>query len=106
MRLTILGIVLPVAMTLAAAPSQRVPSVADVMKRVGAYVDGYGERAAIVVATEHYTQTANRAAPSMPESRRIVAEFAIVKLETARGWQGFRDVVEVDGTPLPDREDR
>ena len=82
------------------------PSVKDVMRRVAGYVDAYGPRASIVVATEHYTQQARRAAPSMPEKRQIVAEFAIVKVDRDRGWQGFRDVIEVDGTRLPDRDDR
>ena len=89
-----------------ALPAEQRPlSVKDVIGRVGAYVDRYGERASIVVATEHYTQQARRVA-SMPEQRKIVADFAIVKLDTARGWQGFRDVIEVDGTQLPDRDDR
>lgn len=100
------GLAVPEVSGVVAAASQRTPSVNDVMRRVAAYVDAYGERASIVVATEHYTQQARRAAPSMPEQRKIVAEFAIVKVDRARGWQGFRDVVEVDGTPLPDREDR
>jgi hypothetical protein len=86
--------------------AQAPPSVKDVMRRVAAYVDAYGARASVVVATEHYTQQARRIAPSMPEKRQIVADFAIVKVEGMRGWQGFRDVLEVDGTRLPDRDDR
>lgn len=88
------------------AQAQAPPSVKDVMRRVAAYVDAYGERASIVVATEHYDQQARRTAPSMPEKRQIVAEFAIVKVDGERGWQGFRDVIEVDGSRLPDRDDR
>ena len=76
------------------------------MRRVAAYVDAYGERAAIVVATERYTQktTGNTNAPQL--DRQLVAEFALVKVDTASGWLGFRDVLEVDGRQLPDREDR
>lgn len=98
---------------------QRTPSVNDVMHRVAAYVDAYGEKASIVVATEHYTQQARssygptgpamRRVPTSPGRlimRRIVADFAIVKVETLRGWQGFRDVVEVDGHRVTDRDDR
>jgi hypothetical protein len=88
-----------------AAPSAQ-PSVKDVMRRVAAYVDSYGERAAIVVATERYTQktTGNTDAPRL--ERRLVAEFALVKVDVASGWIGFRDVLEVDGRTLPDREER
>jgi hypothetical protein len=80
-------------------------SVKDVMARVAAYVDSYGTRASIVVATEHYTQEAQRV-KRMPETRLLVSDFAIVKVAGMHGWQGFRDVIEVDGTRLPDRDDR
>jgi len=109
-------------LTIGAAPpvatKQRTPSVDDVMRRVAAYVDAYGEKAAIVVATEHYTQQARSSygvtgrtmrqsnAAGDPAVRHIVADFAIVKVETLRGWQGFRDVVEVDGQRVSDRDDR
>lgn len=77
------------------------------MRRVGAYVDAYGQRASIVVATEHYTQQSRSMTIGYePTMRRILADFAIVKVDTLRGWQGFRDVVEVDGERLPDRDDR
>ena len=85
--------------------NQRPPSVNDVMRRVAAYVDAYGERASIVVATERYTQRSRRVS-GMPEQRQLVADFAIVKVAGTRGWQGFRDVIEVDGSPLADREGR
>ena len=85
--------------------SQRTPSVKDVMRRVAAYVDSYGERAAIVVATERYTQEA-RSGGAEPGRRRILADFAIVRVDALRGWQGFRDVLEVDGEQVADRDDR
>lgn len=90
-----------------AAARQKTPSVTDVMRRVAAYVDSYGERAAIVVATERYTQQSRSMTIGYePTMRRIVADFAIVKVDTLRGWQGFRDVVEVDGVSVGDRDDR
>jgi hypothetical protein len=87
--------------------AQRTPSVKDVMRRVGEYVDAYGQRASIVVATEHYTQQA-RSTTIGPEPtvRRILADFAIVRVDALRGWQGFRDVVEVDGQRVADRDGR
>jgi len=86
---------------------QAIPSVHDVMRLVAAYVDSYGEKASIVVATEHYTQRSRSMTIGYePAQRRILADFAIVKVDMRRGWQGFRDVLEVDGERLPDREDR
>jgi hypothetical protein len=81
------------------------PSLKDVVHRMGAYVDAYGEKASIVVATERYTQEAHSNAT--PATRRVlVSDFAIVKVEGIRGWMGFRDVREVDGHAVEDREDR
>lgn len=84
----------------------RVPSVKDVMRRVADYVSAYGEKAAIVVGTERYEQETNGDTADARRTRATIAEFAIVKVETIRGWLGFRDVIEVDGRRLTDRDDR
>jgi hypothetical protein len=73
---------------------------------MGAYVQSYGEKASIVVATERYTQEARTGDQAAPERRHTVADFAIVKAEGFGGWVGFRDVVEADGTGIPDRQGR
>ena len=88
------------------AAAQRTLSVQDVMRRVAAYVDSYGERASVVVASERYTQEASSGGSDVPERRSILADFAIVRVGGLHGWQGYRDVIEVDGKTLPDREDR
>jgi hypothetical protein len=82
------------------------PSVKDVMRRVGAYVDAYGQRASIVVASERYTQRTAGSTNHFHGQRTVIAEFAIVRVDAVDGWQGFRDVIEVDGRPLGDRQDR
>ena len=33
--------------------------------------------------------------------RKLVAELALFKTNDATGWVGFRDVVAVDGKPIP-----
>lgn len=82
------------------------PSLKTVMRRAAAYVDAYGQKASIVVATERYTQrlTTDRSDPTA--ERSLVAEFAIVRAEANHEWIGFRDVIEVDGKRIGDREDR
>jgi hypothetical protein len=82
------------------------PSLKDVVRRMSAYVQAYGEKASIVVATERYTQQVSVSNRPVPERRDTVADFAIVKAEGLGGWVGFRDVVEADGTRIPDREGR
>jgi hypothetical protein len=81
------------------------PSLKDVVRRMGAYVAAYGEKASIVVATEHYKQHASGTA-IVQETRASVADFALVQARGLGGWVGFRDVVEVDGARITDREDR
>jgi hypothetical protein len=103
----VLGIVLacgPVAS--AGAHAQATLSLKDVMKRVEAYVASYGEKASIVVCTERYNQQAQGSGMSVDTRRALVSDFAIVKADTIRGWLGFRDVLEVDGHRVSDREDR
>ena len=76
----------------------------EVMTRVGAYVAAYGEKTSVVVAREVYVQGFTIAGGPGDRPRALVAEFAIVR--TGDGWTGFRDVIEVDGTPVHDRPDR
>ena len=94
-----------VALLVVPRPHTGEPSLKDVMRRVAAYVQSFGQKAAIVVATERYTQEV--VSTEVPrQSRVVVADFAIVKPEHLGAWIGYRDVIEVDGRRLADREDR
>lgn len=109
MRYRLQLIIAFIAAAATAATAQVPPdsSLAPVLARMGAYISSYGEKAALVVAIEEYTQTVmfeGAAAPTPP--RRLIAEFAIVKAGDGSGWVGFRDVVEVNGTAIADRRDR
>jgi hypothetical protein len=80
-------------------------SLKDVTRRVGAYVDGYGDRASIVVCTETYEQHADSSQTSA-QTRTLVSDFALVYADALHGWLGFRDVIEVGHRAVQDREDR
>ncbi|PYR90398.1 MAG: hypothetical protein DMF84_21025 [Acidobacteria bacterium] len=86
--------------------ADQAPSLKTVVRRVAAYVQAYGEKASIVVATERYTQDVTSNSAAARRYRAVVAEFAIVKIAGLGDWVGFRDVVEVDGRRITDREDR
>jgi hypothetical protein len=88
------------------SPERDKPSLKDVVQRVTGYVEAYGEKASIVVATERYTQKLVSAAKGQLDARVMVADFAIVKADANHTWIGFRDVIEVDGKPLTDRDNR
>lgn len=81
------------------------PALEEVLLRVGAYVAGYGEQAAVVVATEKYTQSIQWSDQAPMRPLQLEAEFAIVRV-SGGGWTGFRDVVAVDGKPVHDRRNR
>jgi hypothetical protein len=95
-----------VVLMVVARPAADEPSLEDVVRRMGAYVRTYGEKASIVVATERFTQHVNGSRPVPIDHRVTVADFAIVKAEGLGGWVGFRDVVEVDGARITDHQDR
>lgn len=82
------------------------PSLKDVVRRMSTYVQSYGEKASIFVATEHYTQHVTGGDRPAPEDRVTIADFAIVRAEGLGGWVGFRDVLEADGTRIADHADR
>ena len=95
------------AVVFSCAPiSAQEPSATDLMARVGAYAAAYGEKSSVVVAQESYTQQVTvEGAADVVRPIKLVAEFAIVKLQGG-GWTGFRDVVEYNGEKVQDRNDR
>ena len=91
----------------AASPTpRRDPELEAVLQRVGQYMEGYGEKASLIIATEHYEQRFPDAPLGQPSERKLLAELALFKSNDATGWIGFRDVVEVNGKPVSDRQDR
>ena len=84
----------------ASAAAQTTPSLRDVVARLAEYMRAYAQDYAATIADEHYTQSAGR------RSAVLDSEFGIVRLPGNAQWLGFRDVVRVDGKPVPDRESR
>lgn len=120
-----LSLCLPLALTLVAPltearngdPSRGLP---DLLARAAGYVSRYEQELGQVVAREDYTQRTSRlrsaGSPGLllrraarsyrvdAEKRQLVSDFLLIY--GAHGWQGFRDVLEVDGEQVRDREDR
>lgn len=119
-----------------AAPSSAGSAeAASLMQRVASYVDEYGTRASVIIAVEHYKQSASNTRTTVPsfapirggtrggppviatgtpdavqvrtQSGKLVSELALVRNEKqVGGWLAFRDVIEANGKPVPDRKDR
>jgi len=90
---------------LAASLSAQEPTLEQVLERVGKYVASYGEKAAVVVASEKYSQTVLVDGADMGRPKDLKAEFAIVRV-AGGAWTGYRDVIEYEGKPVQDRKDR
>ena len=84
-----------------AGASQTTPAD-ETLRRATVYMDEFVARFANVVAEEHYVQET-----SVPRRHREMhSDFLMVKTEGSNDWLQFRDVFEVDGQPVRDRQDR
>jgi hypothetical protein len=75
-----------------------------VLARAGRYVVQYGEELSLIIGVEHYSQWLTSSDFRHPVMRTLVSEFALVRIPD--DWLGFRDVFEVDGTAVHDRQGR
>ena len=96
---------------LALAPRQEA-DLKTLLQRAGEYAAAYHERFTALVADEHYVQ---RTGPDLrgpaqgrslvEKERTLTSEYVIVRDFAGEGsWVGVRDVLEVDGQPVADRE--
>lgn len=93
----------PVAASVASY-STPAKTVEELLQRVGRYCLEYGEQMSLVIGVERYAQWMQNEDAPRPVAKTLVSEFALVR---GKGdWDGFRDVDEVDGKPVPDRRDR
>lgn len=82
------------------------PSLDDVLERAAAYVGRFVEQLSTVVMEEDYRQNFFSGGRSNPVRLRLVSEFLLVQVPGDAAWIGFRDVFEVDGQRVRDRQDR
>ncbi len=81
-------------------------TVDDVVARASAYVETFVEKLSTVVMEEEYRQTFFRNRRGTAAQTRLVSEFLLMRVQGVGEWVGFRDVFEVDGRQLRDRQDR
>jgi hypothetical protein len=97
-----------------AAPSVRAsarpvdPELQPTLARVAAYLESYLRDFSSVVVEEDYHQriVSGTALAGRPTFRRLKSDLLLVQTASTEGWTPFRDVFEVNGTPVRDREDR
>ena len=96
------------------------PALEAVLAAVANYLSEYERVVTSVVSEETYIQTVTqqtatvtitslrgveRVSTPTPKSRRLRSDLVVVS-DSRLGWIGFRDVYEVDGTAVRDRDDR
>ena len=77
-----------------------------VLDRTTAYVQSFFERFVNVVAEERYIQTAEPGYTRLAQRRVLVSDFLLVQPQGSKLYYQFRDVREVDGQAVTDRERR
>jgi hypothetical protein len=101
--------VLAVATSTAVFGGQSAPEINldDVLRLAGQYVEGYEHAMAAVVAREDYQQSVLADARHLSGvSSRTLRSDVLVFDAGPRGWVSFRDVYEVDGSPIRDHDQR
>ena len=89
----------------------------EVLAREAAYLREFVQRFSDVVAEERYVQDAKtvpraRTRGTAVRSRlftrhvELMSDFLLVKLKESGEWQAFRDVFDVNGEPVRDRDER
>jgi len=77
----------------------------EVVVRAGRYVEQYERAFGAIVCEERQIQTLIRADGSIARQRTLTSDFLLIELG-GPGSLAFRDVIEVDGKPVRDRDER
>jgi hypothetical protein len=91
--------------------AQQPPNISEVLERTGVYLERFIDRFTNVVAEERYVQEVNaRLTPGRfvagGQRRDLRADFLLVRPAESSEWLPFRDVFEVDGVAVRDRDER
>jgi hypothetical protein len=91
------------------AESGQVPiplTVDEVLFRANLWLTGYMELFSNTVSEESYTQRVIGDDGQVRETRTLKSDYLTIRQVEQDQWLGFRDVFEVDGRPVRDREAR
>jgi len=101
-----------IAALVVARPTAQAPSLGDVLKRSAAYVAAFHQQLSGIVAEEDYRQDTGFPAARFADAvqvgtaRRLKSDLLLVKPADSTRYVELRDVFEVDGVPVRNREAR
>ncbi len=95
----------------AVAPAPQQSDLKTLLRRAADYAAEYHDRFTALVAEEHYVQRTGpdprrplMDRPLVEKERTLRSEYVLVRdFAGAGSWIGVRDVMEVDGDPVPER---
>ena len=106
-------LVVAVGLVLGSPPPVTAPqeqALSDILERAGSYVEAFQKQLSGIVAEETYVQEIQPAvgmnARGRRVQRRLRSDLLLLRPEGAVTWVQFRDVFEVDGRPVRDRQER
>src|SRR3954468_13234433 len=108
-RACVLAVFVSVALQAAAQPSPPEPTLAVVLERAAAYVGEFYRRLSGIAAEEHYVQdwyAERRGERTSLGHRGLRADLVLTKPSSDAPWTELRDVFEVDGHSIRNRDDR
>ena len=105
---TLLSLLALLALTAGGGAAPTEPSLVDLLTSAGEYVRAYEDAFRLVVAEEVYVQRLRVSASGpVQQTRRLASDVAFVRAPgAALPWWLLRDVYEVDGGPVRDRQAR
>ena len=93
-----------------AHPAGQQPTLKGVLERTAAYVERFHQQLSQIVAEETYTQTVTDTSRVstilLAPTRRLRSDLVLVKPSASERFVELRDVFEVDGAAVRDREAR
>ena len=106
-------LVLAVGLVLAWPPrvtARQEQALSDILQRAGSYVEAFQQQLSGIVAEETYVQqivpVPGMNARGLRVRRRLRSDLLLLRPEGAATWVQFRDVFEVDGEAVRDRQGR
>jgi hypothetical protein len=110
-RRRVLGATAGMAVLAISHPAGQPPTLKEVLERTAAYVERFHQQLSQIVSEETYEQSVVSSlrptgAVEPPPIRKLRSDLILVKLSSAERFVELRDVFEVDGQPIRDREAR
>lgn len=102
----VLGVLVLLTIGSSLAPAAEQPALADLLTRAGAHVRRFEQNFELVISDEDYRQRVGGRMYVGSHQRRTRSEMLFMWLPDDATWLAVRNVLAVDGRPVPDSQNR